>query len=47
MTSEECPTVLSKLQAWIKANPLKVQALLALFAGSLPETAKQVLAILL
>lgn len=43
----ECPTALTRLQAWVAANPIKVNALIALVAGSLPETARQVLAILL
>lgn len=43
----ECPTVMTRVQAWVKANPLKVQALLALVAGSLPEAVRQALVILL
>lgn len=45
--TQECPTVTSKLYDWMVANPLKVQALLALVAGSIPEGLRQALVILL
>ena len=45
--TQECPTVTSRLYDWAVANPLKVQAALALVAGSIPEGLRQLLVILL
>lgn len=39
--------MLERLVSWLRANPLKTQAALALLAGAVPETLRQLLVILL